>query len=150
MSQQIPASTPSASSIAAPTERLKNGRGILSYAQGNVNDFHRLEDVTVNSEWNVFEFLFDYRLKFCQKHLGNKFVVRYLPGQYDRPSINNKPNNMIELAFNVTGVPEVQIAGAEDKAKDLPLAKFYESFTHVKIEFSIPDFRPKMSRNECR
>lgn len=151
MSQQIPVATSSSSSSAAPVPRYRNRHGILSYAQGSIAEFQKLEDIIGKTQWNVYEFVFDFRLEFCQKKQGDKCTVRYLPGGYAKPSLDNKPNGMIEIFFEVTGIPECIFSGDVDKAKDFPLAKLVGSFTHVKIMLAWSEFVPKPGDlHQCR
>ncbi|CAF9937883.1 MAG: hypothetical protein ALECFALPRED_007443 [Alectoria fallacina] len=151
MSQQILVATTSSSSSAAPTLRYKNRQGILSYAQGSIAEFQKLEAIIDKTQWNVYEFVFDFRMEFCQKNQGNKCTVRYLPGGYAKPSFENKPNGMTEIFFEVTGIPECIFSGDVEQAKDFPLAKSVDSFTHVKIVFDWSYFVPKpKTMHQCR
>ena len=94
------------SSALDPTQRCKIGRAILKYAQGDLTRWQYLDDLTGKSEFSVYDLVFDYSVKFCQKWQGSKCVLLYLPGQLVEPSIANLENGNLELHFQVSGTPQ--------------------------------------------
>ena len=102
MSQQLPVNTPSSSlssSSVQSTQRIKNNHGILSYAQGSVTKFRRLNDAFGRPCWNVFDFVFHCRLEFRQRSQDNEFTVTYQPGGHDELKFCKKPEGMIEFSL---------------------------------------------------
>ena len=74
--------------------------------------------------------MLDYDLTFCRKRQDNRCTIKFLPDGYSEPKFENQAT-FIELSFLVTGKPQCSFSGDIEEAKDFPLAKLADSFTHV-------------------
>ena len=153
MSHQTPVGTSSSSSSSSGQRinRLKISRGLLTYAQKGSKEFQKLASVSGNSDHNVFQLEFSYRLQFCQTISGNRCTVTYLPGTFSDPKLDNVGVGEFDLSFTVTGSPVCDFSGDEAQAKDLPLAKLFALFSRVNLRLAWQEFTPpSRDQQACR
>ena len=147
MSQPNPVATSSSSPFYS-TKRYKIGQGNLSWAPilDGPRQFRRLDSVSGNPTWNVHNVVLDFGvecIEICQKNQGNRCTVKYLPNAYGDPKFKKIEDACVQMVFEVKAKSVCTFAGDEDIAKNFPLAKLFDSFKWVQINFRWDDFRPK-------